>query len=308
MENVDNKMKNKRKYSPRTEYVEVNSLKLIRLVRSNEILFKTDNSLCCNKSYREEVWEGVYAAMFPEYYSMDEKMKELMGLSVRRRWKSLRDSLACEVKKSATVENYVRKKKSPIIAELEFLIPHIKSSHCVRFAEQLGLSNNINNSCETEVHEVDESTTSSKGQAIERDIKMDESNGRMGNGVDESGNTFLADACKPVLQMNESDGLLKEKAIKDLHQFHNAVSSNINAIISQPMVCTNLASLNQSDVNGWNNQFYAISMYKGDEFINFGVQCLNSINEEENINDKVTVQQNKRLHLENEESTDLPIS
>ncbi|XP_037927832.1 uncharacterized protein LOC119662309 [Teleopsis dalmanni] len=280
MENIDNKMKNKRKYSPRTEYVEVNSLKLIRLVRSNEILFKTDNSLCCNKSYREEVWEGVYAAMFPEYYSMDEKMKELMGLSVRRRWKSLRDSIACEVKKSATVENYVRKKKSPIIAELEFLIPHIKSSHCVRFAEQLGLSNNINNSGETEVHEVDESTTSTKGQDIET----------------------------PVLQMNESDGLLKEKAIKDLHQFHNAVSSNINAIISQPMVCTNLASLNQSDVNGWNNQFYAISMYKGDEFINFGVQCLNSINEEENNNDKATVQQNKRLHLENEESTDLPIS
>ncbi|XP_037928333.1 uncharacterized protein LOC119662717 isoform X2 [Teleopsis dalmanni] len=283
----------------------LSSIKLIRLVRSYPVLYVEGYT---DKNKKDAAWVQIYQEFFPDYLSSSDYQKKAIGSSVRRRWKTLRDSIAREVKKNATVENYIRKKESPIIAELEFLIPHIKSSHCARLAEELGLRDTANYSYETEDPEDEESSRLidlTEDYDIKPDIKMDASYEAFGNSVDESTDIYLADALIPAVQMNVSDAIFKESTNKDLDQSQNTVSSNINTTISSPVICSNPTS-SQSVLNSWNTEYCAVAQYKEGEFMNSTVLCPSPINEEKHVDDnKTSVQQKKRPRLEHEESTEL---
>ncbi|XP_011187297.1 uncharacterized protein LOC105215196 [Zeugodacus cucurbitae] len=226
--------------------VKINSMKLIRLVRCNDVLYNSFADGYNDKTYKEIIWERIYRALFPFYDTYKPQHQDCIRANVRRRWKTLRDSISREVKKNATLENYLRKKESPIISELEFLIPHIKSAHCARLADEMGLRECYTSTMVVEQEPQDEDSLNDLIDLTEEcDIKP-----------------FIKQDGFQYDDMDTCDGSLQHETLSPTANI-DVGSQFINGIEVVP------ATENDESIqSSWNKEFCTLAQFKGGEFIN----------------------------------------
>ncbi|XP_017467985.1 PREDICTED: uncharacterized protein LOC108360282 [Rhagoletis zephyria] len=243
----ENREKAKNRKSNSDIEVKINSMKLIRLVRSQEVLYNSFAEGYSDKNHKEIIWERLYRSLFPFYDTYKAEHQDVIRANVRRRWKTLRDSISREVKKNATVENYARKKESPIISELEFLIPHIKSAHCAKLADELGLRECYN-------------TT------IPADIEVQEDEDSLSDLID------LTEECdiKPFIKQDGFE--YDEMDTLDDTFPHESLSIEINGDVTNGLTNgIDVVPAKETDDTAestWNAEFCTVAQYKGGEFIN----------------------------------------
>ncbi|XP_039961611.1 uncharacterized protein LOC126759445 [Bactrocera neohumeralis] len=268
--------------------VKINSMKLIRLVRGHEVLYNSLADGYNDKSHKEIIWERIYRALFPFYDSYKPHHQDCIRTNVRRRWKTLRDSISREVKKNATLENYSRKKESPIIAELEFLIPHIKSSHCAKLADEMGLRECYTSTMMVEQETQDEDSLNDLIDLTEEcDIKP-----------------FIKQDGFQYDDMDTSDGAFSQETFSPL------VNSSVGNHFTNGIEVVPATENDESIHSSWNKEFCTLAQFKGGEFINPVDLCTEQENGENlEASDKEAKEMEKSVTLPvNDIATDEPIS
>ncbi|XP_067637965.1 uncharacterized protein [Eurosta solidaginis] len=230
--------------------IKINALKLIRLVRGHEELYNSLAAGYTNRINKDGIWEGIIRGLYPLFDTYQPPLKESIRTSVRRRWKTLRDSVSREVKRSVTLENFSRKKGSPIISELEFLIPHIRTTHCAKLADEMGLR---------------ESYATSKGNDVQ---PQDEDSSYINNNStnDDSSNDLvdLTDECdiKPFIKQ---DSFAYDDM--DIRDDSYPLSPQDNFIEDDSVVNNTNASQTTVETDD-SIRFCTVAQFKGGEFIN----------------------------------------
>ncbi|XP_054730277.1 uncharacterized protein LOC129239034 isoform X1 [Anastrepha obliqua] len=226
--------------------VKIHSMKLIRLVRGQEVLYNSFAEGYNDKNHKEIIWERIYRSLFPYYDTYKPEHQDVIRLNVRRRWKTLRDSISREVKKNATVENYSRKKESPIISELEFLIPHIKSAHCAKLADELGLRECYSSTLPTDCDTQDEDSVNDLIDltAEECDIKpFIKQDGFQYDDLDTWDDSFPHEPFSPQVNIEAPNGHTNDIDVLPAQEADDSIQST------------------------WTKEFCTVAQYKGGEFI-----------------------------------------
>ncbi|XP_004525066.1 uncharacterized protein LOC101451318 [Ceratitis capitata] len=257
--------------------VKINSMKLIRLVRGQEILYNSSAEGYNDKNYKEIIWERIYRALFPSYDTYKPEQQAIIRLSIRRRWKNLRDSISREVKRNATLENYSRRKESPIIAELEFLIPHIRSSYCAKLADEMGLRECLNSAgLSNEMQQEEDNLNDLIDLTDECDIKKEVQQGFDYDDFDTCDSYFMNDALSPQVTIDVGNN--DAKTIEEVPRANET---------------------NESIQGTWNKEFCTVAQYKGGEFINPIDLCTG----EESIENNGCVEKEKEIETETDVSS-----
>lgn len=190
------------------------------------------------------------------------------------------------------MENYCRKKESPIISELEFLIPHIKSVYGTKFTEEMGLrehednsvSNETDDCCEEELDDLIDLTEEIDFKPI---IKADNSLDSSLDSSTDGKNTFSPEI------------------------FYPSVHINTNGNESKGVENTESQKKTRGSSNVWNNEYCTVAQYKEGEFMNSAVLCADIDNDDNspststNCEDGKLIDSRKRPRAELEESHEL---
>lgn len=104
----------------------VNALVLIAEVKKYPILYNKQTIGYDNNATKDEVWERIHSILFPNYEELSEEIKDVIKITVRKRWKSLRDALVKDHRLRGEDPAYRQKKMSAAVREMQFLTPFIK--------------------------------------------------------------------------------------------------------------------------------------------------------------------------------------
>ncbi|XP_055854487.1 uncharacterized protein LOC129918142 [Episyrphus balteatus] len=99
---------------------------LIAEVKKHPVLYNKQSEDYDNSQTKDQVWELIHAVLFPNYEELSEEIRETIKVTVRKRWKSLRDALVKDHRLRGEDPAYARKKMSQAVKEMQFLTPFIK--------------------------------------------------------------------------------------------------------------------------------------------------------------------------------------
>lgn len=117
----------------------INPFSLIAEVKKHQILYNKHAEDYENSESKNQVWERIHAVLFPNYEELSEDIKDIIKITVRKRWKSLRDALVKDHRLRGEDPAYARKDMSMTVKEMQFLTPFIKYPR--RYIEEVDASN-----------------------------------------------------------------------------------------------------------------------------------------------------------------------
>ncbi|XP_055854484.1 uncharacterized protein LOC129918140 [Episyrphus balteatus] len=116
---------------------------LIAEVKKHQVLYNKQLTDYSSNPIKEKVWEQIHSVIFPNYEELSEETKGVIKKTVRKRWKSLRDALVKDHRLRCENTDYKRKKMSPMVEEMQFLLPYIQSPRIHSYSTDINHSPNF---------------------------------------------------------------------------------------------------------------------------------------------------------------------
>ncbi|XP_055903492.1 uncharacterized protein LOC129939492 [Eupeodes corollae] len=99
---------------------------LINEVKKYPALYNKHSPDYENTLTKDQIWESIHAVLFPNYEDLSEEIRETIKITVRKRWKSLRDALVKDHRLRKDDPAYKMKRMSPAVKAMQFITPYIK--------------------------------------------------------------------------------------------------------------------------------------------------------------------------------------
>ncbi|XP_055903302.1 uncharacterized protein LOC129939350 [Eupeodes corollae] len=106
----------------------IETFTLINEVKKYPVLYNKNLPEYSNTSIKdkEKIWELIHAVLFPNYEQLSEGTKDIIKVTVRKRWKSMRDALVKDHRLRYESPEHRDKKMSATVKGMQFLLPYIK--------------------------------------------------------------------------------------------------------------------------------------------------------------------------------------